>query len=212
MNSLTTLNIKLVMKLVDMPSYIVPSRIGGKWYLVAKDRQERGVPDRVKESLRSAYIVDTGGPLFGVQEFNDYVRLRLPRQRVDLSGKAVFPDIGTYNLSDLLSYEESRVNSGAHHDDGIVILHGAKVKAGAVIEGRNLLDVAPTLLALADLPVARDMDGKVMEEAIDDEFLRTHPVRFVDSYESDQPVEEEEEMTEEERERVMGRLEALGYL
>jgi arylsulfatase A-like enzyme len=212
LNSLTTLNIKLVMRLVDMPGYIVPTRIGGKWFLVSKDRQARGIPDRIKESLSSAYIEDTGGPLFGVMEFNDYVRVRLPRQRVDLSGNAVFPGVGTFKLSDLLSYEESRVNSGAHHDDGIVILHGNKVNAGAVIEGRNLLDVAPTLLTLAGLPVARDMDGQVMLEAIDKEFLRVHPVTFVDSYESDQPFVEEEEMTEEEREKVMGRLEALGYL
>jgi len=71
----------------------------------------------------------------------------------------------------------------------------------------------PTLLALDGLPVARDMDGHVKTEAIDDQFLRTHPVKYIDSYEDDEePEHEEEEMTAEERDKVMGRLEALGYL
>jgi hypothetical protein len=200
------------MEVIDLPSYIVPTRVGGKWFFTAKDRQNQGIPDRIKESLSSAYIEDTGGPLFGVMEFNDYIRVRLPRQRVDLSGNAVFPDIGSFKLSDLFSYEENRVNSGAHHIDGIVIVHGDKINPGAVIEGRNLLDATPTLLTVAGLPVAKDMDGQVMVEAISEEYLRTRPITYIDSYESDQWTAEETEMTEEEREKVMGRLEALGYL
>ncbi len=207
------LNIKLVMKEVEIPDYIVPMRIGRRWYLTAKDRQDKGVPKLVIERLSAAYIKETGAPLFGVTEFPGYIRLRLPRYQVDLSGTGVFPDIGSYLLSDLLKYDTEKVNSGAHHDDGIVIVHGKSVKAGAVIEGMGLLDVVPTLLALDGLPVARDMDGQVKTEAIDDHFLRTHPVKYIDSYEDDEkPMDEEEEMTAEEREKVMGRLEALGYL
>ena len=34
------------------------------------------------------------------------------------------------------------------------------------------------------LPVARDMEGRVLTEMIDDDFARSHPVTYVPSYES----------------------------
>ena len=209
------LNIKLVMKTIDVPDYLVPMRIGRRWYLTSKDRQNKGVPQHVIDRLSAAYIEETGAPLFGVTEFPGYIRLRLPRYRVDLSGTGVFPELASYPLSELLKYDTEKVNSGAHHDDGIVIVHGKSVKAGVAIEGMGLLDVVPTLLALDGLPVAKDMDGQVKIEAIDEAFLRTHPIKYIDSYEEDENSADEGpegEMTAEEREKVMGRLEALGYL
>jgi arylsulfatase A-like enzyme len=207
------LNIKLVMKTIDVPGYIVPMRVGRRWYLTSKDRQNKGVPQHVIERLSAAYIEETEAPLFGVTEFPGYIRVRLPRYLVDLDGTGVFPGLASFKLSELLEYDSDKVNSGTHHDDGIVILHGKRVRSGAAIEGMGLLDVVPTLLALAGLPVARDMDGEAKVEAIDEAFLQAHPVSFIESYETgDEPEEPEEEMTEEEREKVMGRLEALGYL
>ena len=47
-----------------------------------------------------------------------------------------------------------------------------------------MLDVAPTLLYLMGLPVARDMEGRVLTEILEPEFARQHPVTFIPSYES----------------------------
>ncbi|HYC55558.1 MAG TPA: alkaline phosphatase family protein [Candidatus Binatia bacterium] len=46
----------------------------------------------------------------------------------------------------------------------------------------SIFDVAPTVLALLDLPVGRDMRGKVMTELFDPAFFAKHPVRMVESH------------------------------
>ena len=55
---------------------------------------------------------------------------------------------------------------------------------GRVVQGASVLDIAPTILYLMGLPVARDMEGRVLTEILDDDFARAHPVTFVPSYES----------------------------
>ncbi len=67
---------------------------------------------------------------------------------------------------------------------GVLLLVGEGVRAGAQAGGASLLDVAPTLLYLMGLPVARDMEGRVLTELIDPGYAREHPVTFIPSYES----------------------------
>jgi len=76
--------------------------------------------------------------------------------------------------------------SGTHAGapDGFVLAIGDGVRAGARIEGASVLDITPTVLYLMGLPVARDMEGRVLAEILDDEFARGHPMTFVPSYES----------------------------
>jgi len=51
-------------------------------------------------------------------------------------------------------------------------------------EEPNILDLAPTILYLFGLPVARDMEGRVLTEILDPDFARSHAVTFIPSYES----------------------------
>jgi predicted AlkP superfamily phosphohydrolase/phosphomutase len=76
--------------------------------------------------------------------------------------------------------------SGTHSGapDGFFMAVGDGVRAGAAPHGASILDVAPTILYLMGLPVARDMEGRVMTEILDDDFTRAHPVTFIPSYES----------------------------
>jgi predicted AlkP superfamily phosphohydrolase/phosphomutase len=76
--------------------------------------------------------------------------------------------------------------SGTHADapDGLLLAVGDGVRTGAVLHGASVLDVAPTILYLMGLPVARDMEGRVLTEMIDERFARRHPVTFIPSYES----------------------------
>jgi predicted AlkP superfamily phosphohydrolase/phosphomutase len=68
--------------------------------------------------------------------------------------------------------------------DGFIIALGDGVRSGVAVKGASVLDVAPTILYLMGLPVARDMEGRVLTEILDDDFARAHPVTFVPSYES----------------------------
>lgn len=76
--------------------------------------------------------------------------------------------------------------SATHEDapDGLVIAYGDGIRAGAVVSGASVLDVAPTVLYLMGLPVGRDMPGRVLTEIVDDNFARSSPVTFIPSYES----------------------------
>jgi hypothetical protein len=76
--------------------------------------------------------------------------------------------------------------SGTHASapDGIVMAVGDGIRPGSSIRGASILDVAPTILYLMGLPVARDMEGRVFTEMLEDDFTRAHPVSVIPSYES----------------------------
>jgi predicted AlkP superfamily phosphohydrolase/phosphomutase len=75
--------------------------------------------------------------------------------------------------------------SGTHASapDGFLLAVGDAIRPGARLVGASVLDVAPTVLYLMGLPVARDMEGRVMTEILDEEFARSHPVSVIPSYE-----------------------------
>jgi predicted AlkP superfamily phosphohydrolase/phosphomutase len=68
--------------------------------------------------------------------------------------------------------------------DGVLLVAGEGIRPGAVPTRASVLDVAPTLLYLLGLPVARDMSGRVLTEILEPAFARENPVTFIPSYES----------------------------
>jgi hypothetical protein len=78
----------------------------------------------------------------------------------------------------------------------------------------SVADITPTLLALLDLPVGRDMIGTVMEDLLRPSFLEEHPIRRVDShtppnwFEQRQSVAAKPHLSEERLEQ----LRSLGYI
>ena len=74
--------------------------------------------------------------------------------------------------------------SGYHEDapDGLLILHGSGVAAGAKIRGASVLDITPTLLYLMGLPQGHDMNGVLLTEALEEALMRSQPVTFISSY------------------------------
>src|SRR6266568_2220892 len=76
--------------------------------------------------------------------------------------------------------------SGTHEGapDGFFLAVGDGIRAGAPLGPASVLDVMPTILYLFGLPVARDMEGRVLTEILDDDFARRNPVTFIPSYES----------------------------
>jgi hypothetical protein len=76
--------------------------------------------------------------------------------------------------------------SGTHDGapDGCLLAVGDGVRPGSLVSGGSILDVAPTVLYLMGLPVARDMEGRVLTEILDESFVRAHPFTYIPSYES----------------------------
>jgi predicted AlkP superfamily phosphohydrolase/phosphomutase len=56
-------------------------------------------------------------------------------------------------------------NTGDHREAGAVILSGESFSPGE-IKRATILDIAPTVLSLFDMPKARDMPGRVLEECL----------------------------------------------
>jgi len=68
-----------------------------------------------------------------------------------------------------------RVSEHFHTMQGILYLYGHGVKRHSRIEDATILDVAPTALALAGLPPAKDMPGRVLSEGIEVEIAPAVP-------------------------------------
>jgi len=76
-------------------------------------------------------------------------------------------------------------SSGA--PDGTFLLLGEGVAPGVFLPSARPIDVVPTLLYGLGLPVARDLDGRVLTEAFEQGFLAAHPLMFVPSYDTLEP-------------------------
>jgi hypothetical protein len=74
--------------------------------------------------------------------------------------------------------------SGTHEDapDGFLLAYGGPVRSGRARLG-SVVDVAPTVLYVLGLPVARDMDGIARTDLFKPAFTATRPIAFIPTYE-----------------------------
>jgi hypothetical protein len=69
---------------------------------------------------------------------------------------------------------------GSHRHDGIVALAGPSAAASTQISAR-IEDVAPTILYLMGEPVPFDLEGRVLEDAIDQAVLERRPPEYAET-------------------------------
>ncbi len=101
---------------------------------------------------------------------------------------------------------------GRHHSLGIVAAYGAGVAKGANTRDAHIVDVAPTILYAMGLPVPRDMDGRVLTEAFDPDYVAKHPIEYEDPSVTGRDPEQRQQYTQEEEEEMQRRLQGLGYV
>jgi predicted AlkP superfamily phosphohydrolase/phosphomutase len=100
--------------------------------------------------------------------------------------------------------------SGHHRLQGIIGLYGRGVKRGGKIASAGLVDVLPTLLRLLDVPIAQDLEGRILADALDAGFLESRPAASVATY---GPLGRPSEPAESDLDRnVLERLRSLGYI
>lgn len=98
------------------------------------------------------------------------------------------------------------MKSGAHRLDGILMGTGPHIAAGE-IEGAQLQDIVPTLLALAGVPVPSSIDGHILTEMIKPEF-----VPDIQALAPATPGIEIGDFKDEDESAMLQRLIDLGYL
>jgi predicted AlkP superfamily phosphohydrolase/phosphomutase/tetratricopeptide (TPR) repeat protein len=67
-----------------------------------------------------------------------------------------------------------------HSPYGIFVISGPGIKKNHPISGASIIDITPTILYHAGLPVGQDMEGKVLYSC----FENTTPAKFIDSWEN----------------------------
>jgi predicted AlkP superfamily phosphohydrolase/phosphomutase len=99
--------------------------------------------------------------------------------------------------------------SGRHRRNGILFFHGGRIKPGGFSKGR-IFDITPTILHLMGQPVPEDMDGRVLEEVLDEDFVKDNPVQRSEASRSSDSAGTT--MSKEDEEAILERLRGLGYI
>ncbi len=158
-----------------------------------------------------------GEVMRGVYMFQDMMLGRL----VELAGPeatvVVCSDHG-FQSGSLRPYGSPREPAGPvlwHREFGVLVMNGPGLKKDERIYGASLLDIVPTLLTLAGLPVGRDMDGKPLLEALENPTAPP-PIPSWDDVPGDSgghpPDFVPEPAGSEQNEDLMRQFAALGYI
>lgn len=99
-----------------------------------------------------------------------------------------------------------RVSERFHKPRGIAYLYGRGVKKRSRLDDASILDLTPTVLALNGVPAAKDMPGRVLDEALTVQApprVRTYPREGSSAVAAGDPRVDKE---------MMEKLRSLGYL
>lgn len=124
-----------------------------------------------------------GGVMDAVYRFHDQLLGELLKAAPDattilLSDHGFWSDERRPRTRDLAPDERAAVEASWHRPLGVLVMQGDGIKRGATIASPNVLDLTPTALALLGLPVGRDMDGRVIVEALE----RPQPFDAIESW------------------------------
>lgn len=195
----------------------------GQVYINVKGREPKGsvsegseyeeVREEIIEALRAFIDDETGRPVIE----NIYRREELYSGERALSA----PDIvflpkgletaafGEYEFASHRVLDYSRGLSSSHRMDGILFLRGSGLRKGVSITNGRIMDIAPTVLYLLGLPVAEDMDGAVLSDAIEVGVLEQNPVQLAGAAAGGSDFSDVYSKTEEEE--LKAHLKSLGY-
>lgn len=177
--------------------------------IIEPGAEYESVRQQVVGALRDLRHPDTGQPLVDKVIPGDQVAYgpyahRSPDLHVVMDGyqTIAFPLFATDSR---IVTRQIRGDSGCHRLHGIFIASGAEIRKGQTVENAHIMDLAPTILHLMELPVPADMDGRVLIEAL----TSSRPVDRKSS-----PVGDDAEvgLSAKETAEVEERLRALGYL
>jgi predicted AlkP superfamily phosphohydrolase/phosphomutase len=128
------------------------------------------------------------------------------------SGYGVFSGSSRQRVERGAVFEDSRHWTGEHEPEGIFIARGPDFRKNATILNANIIDVAPTLLYLLGVPIPAAMDGKVLQDAIAEDFLKKNAVVYSGQDENHTTDDKGQGLNDDESEIVKGHLRDLGYI
>jgi predicted AlkP superfamily phosphohydrolase/phosphomutase len=100
--------------------------------------------------------------------------------------------------------------SGDHRLEGVLIAKGRGIRKGALSVSPAVYDLVPTVMHLAGLTVPGGLDGRVIEEICDEEFLAANPVRV--AARAGGQAGERADLNQSDEQLIEEKLRSLGYL
>lgn len=105
-----------------------------------------------------------------------------------------------------------RLGIWMHREIGVLAAAGPGIANLPGSVNGSVFDITPTLLALYDIPIGRDMDGFVLSEILEEGFMASRPVSYMPSHEDGSRVESDEPVEGAVDEAVKEKLRSLGYI
>ncbi len=102
--------------------------------------------------------------------------------------------------------------TGMHRVEGVFLARGPGVRRGVRLADAGVMDIAPTVLYLLDLPIGRDIEGRVLREAVDPRLLARRPVTRLAGGRSAAESESGAFESRKAGRRLLDDLRSLGYL
>jgi len=203
----------------------------GQIYINVKGERPQGIvaPGEEYERLRDRIIAaalalrdpQTGEAVIRAaykrEEIYQGPRLRQAPDIILHTDRAKYVSFGHADFGSNRLIEPSIGQTGHHQMEGIVLLHGPGIAPGTVLQGANIMDIAPTVLYALDLPIPAIMDGRPLTAAFTPAYLAAHPVQrfsspLMEKGAGEGAADGREDYTAEEHDQVMDRLRDLGYV
>ncbi len=105
-----------------------------------------------------------------------------------------------------------RANGHPYAPPGAIIMNGKHVVKGCRIEDADIFDVTPTVLALAGLPLGRDMTGRPLLSCIEEGYRQSAPLHYVATYEEGPRTARSDPDRSSVDDQIDEQLKALGYI
>ena len=78
----------------------------------------------------------------------------------------------------------SNRHTGSHRLNGIFLAYGPDIKNGFEVKGLKIYDIAPTILHMFNVPIPKEMDGRVIKEIFksESEIAKRKPIYIDESF------------------------------
>jgi predicted AlkP superfamily phosphohydrolase/phosphomutase len=198
-------------------AYVALAEMYGLLYVNVRGREPGGIVspgpaqqalgEEIAERLRAVRDPRDGAPVFSEVVRGDAVFPEDPLGRRPDLVLIPRPEYSVYrDLNHRRWVDHYPVTSGTHRPEGIFIAAGDGIRPGRLTHEVELVDLAPTILASAGLPVPDDMDGRVLEEIFLSAPTVTRSASTARAADADAALSPEEEA------EVVERLRSLGYM
>jgi len=205
-------------------AYALSGGVYGGLFVNLKGREPRGAVEPEDYEKTRDELIDLLGDLKDprtdrclieiVQKREEIYKGRFLGEAPDLYFLPYVPTVGVFGdfefSSNKVIEEVSDAISAQHRMEGIFVASGPAVKKGVEVSEMTVIDLAPLMLYLMNLPIPAVVDGKLRKDVLDEGRLEGRPpvyAKMQDLYEAGNRGRDSVE-----DESIRDRLKGLGYI